>query len=32
MSQIGPIFRALMRNKVGALLIALQVAVTMTII
>ena len=30
--EIGPIFRAVMRNKVGAVLIALQVAVTMTII
>lgn len=30
--EIGPIFRALMRNKVGALLIATQIAVTMTII
>lgn len=32
MNHIGPIFRALLRNKVGAVLIALQVAVTMTII
>lgn len=31
-SETGPIFRALMRNKVGALLIAVQIAVTMTII
>ncbi|QJR82586.1 FtsX-like permease family protein [Alteromonas pelagimontana] len=30
--EIGPIFRALSRNKVGAVLIALQMAVTMTII
>ncbi|TRY30289.1 ABC transporter permease [Aliiglaciecola sp. M165] len=30
--EIGPIFRALMRNKVGAVLIAIQIAVTMTII
>jgi putative ABC transport system permease protein len=30
--EIGPILRALMRNKVGALLIAIQIAVTMTII
>ncbi|RDV25991.1 cell division protein FtsX [Alteromonas aestuariivivens] len=30
--EIGPILRALLRNKVGALLIALQMAVTMTII
>lgn len=30
--EIGPIFRAIMRNKVGAILIALQIAVTMTII
>ncbi|MGS2720037.1 ABC transporter permease [Paraglaciecola aestuariivivens] len=30
--EIGPIFRALLRNKVGAILIALQIAVTMTII
>ncbi|GAB5381032.1 MAG: ABC transporter permease [Aliiglaciecola sp.] len=30
--EIGPIFRALMRNKVGAILIAIQIAVTMTII
>ncbi|WP_224784718.1 ABC transporter permease [Marinihelvus fidelis] len=29
--QIGPIWRALMRNKTGAILIALQVAVTMAI-
>lgn len=32
MNHIGPIFRALLRNKVGAVLIALQVAVTMTIV
>ncbi|MDX1706931.1 ABC transporter permease [Pseudidiomarina sp.] len=32
MNQIGPIFRALMRNKVGAFLLALQIALTMTII
>ncbi|WP_420806135.1 ABC transporter permease [Aestuariibacter salexigens] len=30
--EVGPILRALKRNKVGALLIALQIAVTMTII
>lgn len=30
--EIGPIFRAMMRNKVGAVLIMLQIAVTMTII
>jgi putative ABC transport system permease protein len=30
--EIGPIFRALLRNKVGAILIAIQIAVTMTII
>lgn len=30
--EIGPIWRALMRNKMGAALIALQIAVTMTII
>lgn len=30
--EIGPILRALTRNKVGALLIAVQIAVTMTII
>jgi putative ABC transport system permease protein len=30
--EIGPIFRALMRNKVGAILIAIQIAITMTII
>jgi putative ABC transport system permease protein len=30
--EIGPILRALLRNKVGALLIAIQIAVTMTII
>lgn len=30
--EIGPILRTLMRNKVGALLIALQIAVTMTIV
>ena len=30
--EIGPILRAMMRNKVGALLIAIQIAVTMTII
>lgn len=32
MFETGPILRALMRNKVGAILIALQIAVTMTII
>jgi putative ABC transport system permease protein len=31
MLELGLIFRALMRNKVGALLIALQIALTMTI-
>lgn len=30
--EIGPISRALLRNKVGAILIAIQIAVTMTII
>ncbi len=30
--ELGPIMRALLRNKVGAILIALQIAVTMTII
>ncbi|MCI5105385.1 MAG: FtsX-like permease family protein [Pseudomonadales bacterium] len=30
--EIGPIFRALLRNKLGALLIALQIAFTMTVI
>ncbi|MGY0581103.1 MAG: ABC transporter permease [Paraglaciecola chathamensis] len=30
--EIGPIFRALLRNKVGAMLIALQIAFTMTIV
>lgn len=30
--EIGPIFRALMRNKVGAVLIAIQIAITMTIV
>ena len=30
--EIGPIFRAMMRNKVGAVLIAIQIAVTMTIV
>ncbi len=29
--ELGPIFRALMRNKIGALLIALQIALTLTI-
>ena len=32
MFEIGPILRAMMRNKVGAILIAIQIAVTMTII
>lgn len=32
MFETGPILRALMRNKVGAILIAIQIAVTMTII
>ncbi len=31
MLEIGPIFRALLRNKTGALLIALQIALTLTI-
>lgn len=31
MKDIGPIIRALLRNKTGALLIALQIAITMTI-
>ncbi|GAA0852718.1 ABC transporter permease [Aliiglaciecola litoralis] len=30
--EIGPIFRAMMRNKVGAVLIAIQIAMTMTIV
>lgn len=30
--ELGPIFRTLLRNKMGALLIALQIAVTMTIV
>lgn len=30
--EIGPILRTLLRNKVGALLIALQIALTMTIV
>jgi len=29
---IGPVFRALLRNKLGAILIALQIAFTMTVI
>ena len=32
MLETGLIIRALMRNKIGALLIALQIALTMTII
>jgi putative ABC transport system permease protein len=32
MKEIGPIFRALTRNKLGALLIALQIALTMAIV
>lgn len=32
MFEVGPILRALMRNKVGAVLIAIQIAVTMTIV
>ena len=32
MKDIGPIFRALTRNKLGALLIALQIALTMAIV
>lgn len=30
--ELGPMWRSLLRNKVGALLIALQIAVTMTIV
>ena len=30
--EIGPILRSLLRNKLGALLIALQIAFTMTVI
>ncbi|MEP2602698.1 MAG: cell division protein FtsX, partial [Paraglaciecola sp.] len=30
--ELGPILRAMLRNKVGAILIALQIAITMTII
>ena len=30
--ELGPIFRSLMRNKVGAVLIACQIAVTMSIV
>ena len=32
MNDIGPIFRALTRNKLGALLIALQIALTLAIV
>ncbi len=32
MMEIGPIFRALTRNKLGALLIALQIALTLAIV
>lgn len=32
MNEIGPIFRALTRNKLGALLIALQIALTLAIV
>ncbi|WP_448212156.1 ABC transporter permease [Colwellia sp. MEBiC06753] len=32
MLELGPIFRALLRNKIGALLIAIQIAFTMAII
>lgn len=32
MLELGPIFRALLRNKVGAILIAIQIAFTMAII
>lgn len=32
MNQLGPIFRALLRNKVGAILIAMQIAFTMAIV
>ena len=31
MLELGPIFRALMRQKVGAVLIALQIALTLSI-
>lgn len=31
MLELGPIVRALLRNKIGALLIALQIALTLTI-
>ena len=31
MQELGLIFRALLRNKVGALLISLQIALTLTI-
>ena len=31
MLELGPMLRALMRNKIGALLIALQIALTLTI-
>lgn len=30
--EIGPIFRALMKNKMGSLLIAFQIAITMTVV
>jgi putative ABC transport system permease protein len=32
MNEIGPIFRTLLRNKLGALLIALQIALTMAVV
>jgi len=32
MNDIGPIFRTLMRNKLGALLIALQIALTLAVV
>ncbi|MAG75957.1 MAG: cell division protein FtsX, partial [Colwelliaceae bacterium] len=32
MLELGPIFRALLRNKIGAILIAVQIAFTMAII
>ena len=30
--EIGPIFRAMLRNKLGVCLIALQIAFTMTVV
>ncbi len=32
MNEFGPIFRSLLRNKLGALLIALQIALTLAIV